>query len=252
MSNNELRDDRVKGWFWAEDKLFDEYAPEIGVYGVAVYCLLCRMSDGKGVSWPSYSYIAKKLKMSRRTVMRTIEVLVDAGLINVTVRTDTSAGGKDIHKSHQYTLKNLSQGGDSDAPPSDSDAPRVVTQMHQGGDSGELEGQHIEGQHIEGRGNTSKNGHVHYLDKETQQIVWTLQSIEGWNKNEAKTLELVSLAKSAYPKVDLAQLATTFSFKIRTGAVKKYRYPAKAFSNWIASQSTPPKNEPSYMDLPEL
>ncbi len=37
-----IRDQRRQGWFSVDNEIVDNYASQIGAYGVAVYCVLCR------------------------------------------------------------------------------------------------------------------------------------------------------------------------------------------------------------------
>lgn len=233
MSSDTLSDGRSKGFFWIEDALFDVHAPKIGVYGVAVYCLLARMSNSEKVCWPSYSYIAKQLKISRRTAMRVVSELIALGLLKVETKQSLTPDGKIAHDSNRYTLQNARPGSVSESPPSDSQSPPVVTHSHHPSDSQSPKGIHKEGIHNKGRGDATKNAELHYLNNETRQIVHTLMSIEKWDKNEAQTLEMVSVSKTSFPQVDLSHVATTLSYKIKTGAVQ-YKKPSRAFPNWVS------------------
>lgn len=233
MSDDALRDDRQRGWFWAEDTLIDEYGPEIGVYGVAVYCLLARMADSKGVSWPSYNYIAKKLKISRSTAMRTITLLIDKNLISVEEKFVPTPDGNHVQKSNNYTLKNLRGGGVTDTPRGVADTPGVVSQIDGGGVTDTPEGNTMKETHMK----EERNGSLSYLDKNTRHTVETLLSIKNWDKNEGDTLTLVSLAMKTFPHVDVLGTAKSLTFKIATGAARPYKKPSKAFSNWIAGAS---------------
>lgn len=78
-----------------------------------------------------------------------------------------------------------------------------------------------------------KNGKLSYLNNGTRQLVHTLMSIERWDKNEAQTLELVSVSKDSFPQVDLAHVATSLSYKIRTGVVQ-IKKPSRAFPKWVS------------------
>lgn len=251
MSNDTLRDDRQRGWFWVEDALFDEHAPALGVYGVAAYCLLARLADAKGVSWPSYSYMAKRLKISRRTAMRAVDALVGAGLVEIEEQYEPTPDGNTVNKSNRYTLKNLRQGGAGESLPSAGESPGVVQESHWGGAGESPKGNTEKEYTIEGRENTTPSGQIRYLDKETHQISRTLMSIEKWDKNEAQTLDLVSVSKSSFPRVDVGQVAISLSYKMRTGAVQ-YKKPSKAFSNWVAGAAERVTSSESQSDRPRI
>lgn len=83
---DQVREGRKPGWFWADNKILDVYAKEIGPHATLVYMALVRHLNADGQCWPSFQYLANMLGMSRRTVMRSIEVLDKAGLITVEER----------------------------------------------------------------------------------------------------------------------------------------------------------------------
>lgn len=85
----ELYDDRQPGWYYIDNALHDEYGPKIGALGIAVYATLARHANRARVSWPSYSKIAASLALSRPTVIATVRVLVEHGLVRVeTIKED--------------------------------------------------------------------------------------------------------------------------------------------------------------------
>lgn len=75
----QIRDIRQTSWFWVDNKVM-----ELGLtaYELAVYCLLCRMSNDSGYCWPSLNTISDKLKMGRSTIKRSVSVLIEKGLIS--------------------------------------------------------------------------------------------------------------------------------------------------------------------------
>jgi len=86
---HELHDDRQPGWYYVDNALLDEYGPKIGALGIAVYSTLARYANKARVSWPSYSTMADALKLSRPTVIATVRVLVEHGLVEVeTIKKD--------------------------------------------------------------------------------------------------------------------------------------------------------------------
>lgn len=145
-----LRDGRKRGWFHIDNALLDRFGAEIGAYGVAVYAVLARHADAKGVCFPSYQGIADKLGVSRRQAIRTVGVLVERGLIrvqkrqtpgkrpqNVYVLTDDwCTGGTGIPSVLIASAGVSPMDGDGDAPvtggplTSDPPAPTPVTGMH--------------------------------------------------------------------------------------------------------------------------
>ncbi|QIN79626.1 hypothetical protein GBA65_15070 [Rubrobacter marinus] len=75
------------------------------------------------------------------------------------------------------------------------------------------------------------------LDEETRLTVEALLSVKGWDKPEAKTLELVADVRRTYPGVDALATATSLAFKVRTGAAGPYKKPSRTFANWAASDA---------------
>ncbi len=144
-----LRDGRKRGWFHIDNALLDRFGAEIGAYGVAVYAVLARHADAKGVCFPSYQGIADKLGVSRRQAIRTVSVLAERGLIRVQKRQtpggrpqnlyvltdDWCNGGIGAAPSPVPSASPAPMNGDSDAlvpekhPASDLPAPQLVTEV---------------------------------------------------------------------------------------------------------------------------
>ena len=66
-----VRDARRPGHYWADNEIYDIYAPIVGVHAFAVYMALCRYASSEGASHPSTSTIADQLGISRPTVVTT-------------------------------------------------------------------------------------------------------------------------------------------------------------------------------------
>ena len=131
----EIRDRRHAAWFWLDKDVIDRYGPQIGAYGIAVYTLLARYADNKGQAHPSLTTMARQLGASKRTIIRLIDTLSEAGMIEKTSRSSEHGD----YNSNIYTLLHIG-GSDSREPPSDSREPpsdsgtlRVVTHGNQGG-----------------------------------------------------------------------------------------------------------------------
>lgn len=136
MSKDTLQDDRRRPFYMIDNDIIDKYGAQIGAYGVAVYNLLARYASNQDKkAFPSYQTIANKLGMSRRKVIETIALLIDAGLIHKDQRFDEVGDAA----SNTYTLADLGGGSAPHAPPSAQSAPpsapetpQVVHHMHQG------------------------------------------------------------------------------------------------------------------------
>lgn len=119
----EIRDRRQSSWFWMDKDILDIHGSKIGPYGIAVYALLARYADNKGHAFPSLNAMVKTLGMSRQSVVRTLEVLVNAGLISKGYRKSE----KGDHATNIYTLLHV-EGGTSC-----EDVPNISNGVHLNG-----------------------------------------------------------------------------------------------------------------------
>jgi len=78
-----LRDNRGGNWFWLHNAIIDLYGPELGAYGIAVYCCLCRHVGQEQFTWVSQKELAAEIGSSRRQVQRELTKLQEAGLLAV-------------------------------------------------------------------------------------------------------------------------------------------------------------------------
>ena len=85
-----LRDGRKPGWFWADNRIIDEYGARIGANGIAVYVCLARHASTSRTAFPSFTMLATKIGMHRRTVIRVVRILIELGLIEVSRQADKS------------------------------------------------------------------------------------------------------------------------------------------------------------------
>lgn len=76
-----LQDNRKVGWFWAYNKVIDEYMLKMDVYAFAVYMLLCRYAMNKGRVKCSLRFIAKLLRISLGKTSDAVQTLERAGII---------------------------------------------------------------------------------------------------------------------------------------------------------------------------
>ena len=95
-----VRDARRPGHYWADNEIYDIYAPIVGVHAFAVYMALCRYANSEGESTPSNSTIGDQLGISRSTVYRAIQKLEAHDLIHVDIRRLPVRG----QTSNTYTL----------------------------------------------------------------------------------------------------------------------------------------------------
>ncbi len=78
-----VRDQRRQGWFSVDNEIVDNYAGQIGAYGVAVYCVLCRHAKNESQQVKlSARDIGAALGISHDRVRKSLAGLVDVELIH--------------------------------------------------------------------------------------------------------------------------------------------------------------------------
>ena len=115
QTDDRLRDGRRRNWFWVGNDTLDAYLPRIGPHAWAVYCYLVRRGDRADQCWPSLRTIAGDTGVSRPTVIASIRLLEEVGLLRVEARTDDSGDAT----THLYTVL----GGQRGLPPGQQDEP---------------------------------------------------------------------------------------------------------------------------------
>jgi hypothetical protein len=102
--------------FRPDNALVDYYLDRIGPIGFTLYSVLLRHADRKtGVCWPSLATIARKMHVSRPTIIKYLRLLVKEGLIEFTER----FGPSGRQTSHRYIVHPAIP----DAPPAAPEAP---------------------------------------------------------------------------------------------------------------------------------
>ena len=101
MSKDNLRDGRVKNWFYLENDLLDRQ--DLTIYEKTVYIVIARYVDKEDKAFSSVPTIAKKGSMSERQVQTIINSLGKKGLIKKEVRKTKDNKG---YTSNLYTLLN--------------------------------------------------------------------------------------------------------------------------------------------------
>ena len=94
----EVRDVRDKEWFLTDDYLINGYAHYLDTCACMVYITLCRFSDKEQKCWPSQSLIAKRLGISRRTVVDKIKLLQSHNMIYIEKKKDFQ--GRQTHNTY--------------------------------------------------------------------------------------------------------------------------------------------------------
>ncbi len=113
-----IKEGRKPHFFWAHNAIFDEWGTKLKGNGIAVYLCLVRHANNEGTCYPSLNTIAKKCGICRNTVIRTIDKLVELGLI-VRERREGPNNQKE-RTSNLYTIVDISE----------VEVGGVVQQMH--------------------------------------------------------------------------------------------------------------------------
>ena len=101
MSKDNLRDGRVKNWFYLENDLLDR--KDLTIYEKTVYIVIARYVNGENKAFPSYETIAKKGSMAKVQAMRVVKSLTQKGLLKKESRRNKDNKGS---TSNLYTLLN--------------------------------------------------------------------------------------------------------------------------------------------------
>jgi len=101
MSKDNLRDGRVKNWFYLENDLLDR--EDLTIYEKTVYIVIARYVNGENKAFPSYETIAKKGSMAKVQAKRVVKSLTQKGLLKKEVRKTKDNKG---YTSNLYTLLN--------------------------------------------------------------------------------------------------------------------------------------------------
>jgi len=99
MNRDNLRDGRVRNWFYLENDLLDRQ--DLNIYEKMIYIVIARYVDKEDKAFPSVPTIAKKGSMSERQVQMIINSLVKKGLIKKEQRINKYNKSK---TSNLYTL----------------------------------------------------------------------------------------------------------------------------------------------------
>ena len=135
MSKDNLRDGRVKNWFYLENDLLDRQ--DLTIYEKMIYIVIARYVDKEDKAFPSVPTIAKKGSMSERQVQTIINSLVKKGLIKKESRINKDNKSK---TSNLYTLLSIKRSksnkdkGDGVVNdmhhPGEHAAPPLVNEVH--------------------------------------------------------------------------------------------------------------------------
>lgn len=219
-SKAKIRDRRKPGWFRLDDEIIEDFGPEIGVHGIAVYAALCKHADKEENSHPGLRLLCEKLRIGRKKLLDTLAELERVGLIEIEPGDRKSVS--------VYTLLDVPKKGSSEREGGSNENQGVVpdrtrggSQQHQGGGSGQNRNQtHREPNPLEPEG-----GSVTPLDSVAGRCIALLRKTKGWKYDEARTLALVGELREKYPNADPEKVCDEYEFNIRHGA-KVTNYPS--------------------------
>lgn len=100
-----LFDRRRKGFYLTDNVFIDEYAPQVGAYAVAVYSVLLRHADDKGVAFPGVGYISGQLDISTNTVRNALKKLAEVGVLKIIRRRDPD--NEKLNLPNHYELQEI-------------------------------------------------------------------------------------------------------------------------------------------------
>src|SRR4030066_2220171 len=134
MGKDNLRDGRVRNWFYLENDLLDRQ--DLTIYEKMIYIVIARYVDKEDKAFPSVPTIAKKGSMSERQIQMIINSLVKKGLIKKESRIKKYNKSK---TSNLYTLLSIKNQSDKDNEkgvvhvmhhPGEHHAPPLVNKVH--------------------------------------------------------------------------------------------------------------------------
>ncbi|MEM0171814.1 MAG: helix-turn-helix domain-containing protein [Conexivisphaerales archaeon] len=82
----DVRDIKDGDWYWIPRTVFEDYAPKIGVVGLALYNAYASYARDKGVAFPSQKIISEKLGISVKTIIKYNKILQANKLIKIEKR----------------------------------------------------------------------------------------------------------------------------------------------------------------------
>ena len=120
MTGDRVVDKRRTYTFYIDDAAIDSFAEQIGVYGIALYALLVRHSRHHE-TFLGYKFMMSKLQIGRSTLVRTLALLEEVGLIAIETRR-AEVGDYDTKLYKILDLSHL-RGGTTRVPPGTPETP---------------------------------------------------------------------------------------------------------------------------------
>ena len=123
MSKDNLRDGRVRNWFYLENDLLDR--EDLSIYEKTVYIVIARYVNDENKAFPSYETIARKGSMAKVQAKRVVKSLIEKGLLKKEARKNKCNRS---YTSNLYTLFNPNSKKEDK-----NDKNKVVSHRYQGG-----------------------------------------------------------------------------------------------------------------------
>ena len=101
MKRDNLRDGRIKNWFYLENDLLDR--EDLTIYEKTVYIVIARYVNEENRAFPSYETIARKGSMAKGQAKRVVKSLIEKRLLKKEARKNKDNKG---YTSNLYTLLN--------------------------------------------------------------------------------------------------------------------------------------------------
>jgi len=95
-SMDTVRNQAESGWFHIDNELIDKYGCQLGAFGVAVYCVLCRYAKKDQRLNLSQREIAALIGISQASARKFLHLLAELGLIKIDVPEQPSPGPSGI------------------------------------------------------------------------------------------------------------------------------------------------------------
>jgi len=227
MRKDNLRDGRVKNWFYLENELLDR--EDLTIYEKTVYIVIARYVNGDNKAFPSYETIAKKGSMAKVQAMRVVKSLTQKGLLKKEVRKNNRNGGS---TSNLYTLlnpkpNNKTKGVSDRYPGGVSQIPGVVSDRDPNNTS-------IKKTNLNNVNKASGDGVVENFREETKgEKVESKEDINDVRKKIRKSLEennkksiseVSNLEKDSNPEINCSEKGTIGKhFPIKRRSTEKER-----------------------------
>lgn len=184
-----LIDRRRRGFFMIDNEIVDD--SKLSHKEMAVYMVLCRhLNQETGSCFPSLSTIGKKVGMSKNTIIKSLNLLIECGYVSKEKRSSEDGG----HASNIYYINDIS----TLVQP----VNKVVQEMNEGGSGNEQGLVHQMNTNNTNLNNTnltkssSKNPFSFYENNIGMLNPFMADSIEQWVKDTSEELVIAAMERA--------------------------------------------------------